>query len=163
MPFVLSNLILLLFCFFTYFHFRGGVYSYCRISKMSKSYIRKSQKGVSNYWLYSQLHRQHNLGTLYYLNFIYLFALIVFFTAFALSWISFLRIPVMIAGVLLGVATIPVFFASLIYTNIEDVGQAFVIFKMFKGYNRKSRRFATIFDWLFGFLPLALYIFFLTR
>ena len=54
-------------------------------------------------------------------------------------------------------------FSSLIYTNIEDVGQAFVVFRVVKGYNGISRSFLTIFDWLFGFLPLALYVFFLTR
>lgn len=69
----------------------------------------------------------------------------------------------MIIGILLGVATIPVFFVSLIYTNIDDVGRAFVTFKAFKGYNGKSRRFATVFDWFFCFMPLALYIFVLVK
>lgn len=163
MPFSLSNLILLLFGLFTYLHFRCGVYAYCRISKMSKSYIRKNTKGISNYWLYSQLHKNNNLGAFYYLNLIYLFCLLAFLAVFLFSWISFLRIPVMIMGILLGLATIPVFFKSLIYTNIEDVGQAFVFFKVYKGFNGKSRRFVTMFDWLFCILPLALYIFFLSR
>ena len=88
---------------------------------------------------------------------------IAFLIVFPFSWISVLKIPVMIIGILLGLATIPVYFKSLIYTNIEDVGQAFVFFKMFKGFNGKSRRFATVFDWLFCILPLALYVFFLTR
>ena len=162
MPFPLSNLILLLFGLFTYVHFRCGVYAYCRTSKMSKSYIRKNTKGASNFWLYTQLHKHNDLGALYYLNLIYLFCLIAFLIAFPCSWISFLKIPVMIIGILLGIASIPVYFKSLIYTNIEDVGQAFVIFRVFKGYNGKSRRFATMLDWLFGFLPLALYVFFLT-
>ena len=161
MPFPLSNLILLIFGLFTYVHFRCGVYVYCRISKMSKSYIRKNTKGASNFWLYTQLHNQNNLGILYYLNLIYLFCLIAFLIAFALSWISILKIPVMIIGIILGAMTIPVFFASLIYTNIEDVGQPFVIFKAYK--INSGRRFATVFDWIFCFLPLALYIFFLTR
>ena len=163
MPFPLSNLILLLFGLFTYVHFRSGVYAYCRTSKMSKSYIRKNTKGASNFWLYTQLHKHNDLGALYYLNLIYLFCLIVFLIAFPFSWISFLRIPIMIIGILLGMASIPVFFKSLIYTNIEDVGQAFVFFRMFKGFNGKSRRFATVVDWLFCILPLALYVFFLTR
>ena len=163
MPFPLLNFILLLFGFFTYFHFRCGVYSYCRISKMSKTYIRKNTKGASNFWLYSQLHKQDNLGAFYYLNLIYLFILTAFLIAFALSWVPFLRIPVIIVGLLLGITTIPVYSASLIYTNIENVGKAFVVFKVFKGYNGKSRKYATLFDWLFCVLPLALYIFFLTR
>ena len=143
-------------------NFRCGVHAYCRISKMSKSYIRKNTKGASNFWLYTQLHKQNNLGTLYYLNLIYLVCLIAFLIALALSWISLLRIPVMIIGIILGAMTIPVYFASLVYTNIEDMGQPFVIFKAYKMYNRGTR-FATVFDWLFCFLPLALYVFFLTR
>ena len=157
MPFSLANLILLIFCLFTYTHFRCGVHAYCRISKMSKSYIRKNTKGASSFWLYTQLHKQNNLGALFYLN------LIAFLIAFALSWISLMRIPIIVIGILLGVVTAPVFGASLIYTNTEDVGQPFVIFRVFKGHNGKSRRFATVFDWLFCFLPLALYVFFLTR
>ncbi len=163
MPFPLLNLILLLLGFFTYFHFRSGVYAYCRISKMSKIYIRKNTKGISNFWLYSQLHKQDDLGVLYYLNLIYLFSLTAFLIVSALSWVPFLKIPVIIIGLLLGIATIPVFFTSLIYTNIEDVGKPFVVFEVFKGYNGKSRRFASVFDWLFALLPLALYIFFLTK
>ena len=163
MPFPVSNLVLLLFGLFTYMRFRNGVYAYCRTSKMSKSYIHKNTKGISNFWLYSQLHKNNNLGALYYLNLIYLFCLIAFLIVFPFSWISVLKIPVMIIGILLGLATIPVYFKSLVYTNIENVGQAFVFFKVFKGLNGKSRRFATIFDWLFCVLPLALYIFFITR
>lgn len=162
MPFLVSNLFLLLLGLFTYLHFRGGVYAYCRTLKMSKSYIHKNTKGISNFWLYSQLHKNNNLGVLYYLNLIYLFCLIAFLISFPFSWISVLRIPVMFIGILLGLATIPVFFKSLIYTNIEDAGQAFVFFKVFKGFNGRSRRFATVFDWLFCVFPLALYIFFLT-
>ncbi len=163
MPFPLLNLILLLLGFFTYFHFRVGIYAYCRISKISKTYIRKNTKGVSNYWLYSRLHKQGDIGVLYYLNLIYLFLLILFSIAFALSWISFFKIPIIITGLLLSIASIPVFFTSLIYTNTDDVGKAFVVFKVFKGYNGKSRRFATALDWLFAFLPLALYVFFLIK
>lgn len=163
MPFPLSNLILLLLGLFTYFHFRSGVYACCRTSKMSKSYIRKNTKGASNFWLYTQLHKHNDLGALYYLNLIYLFCLIAFLIAFPFSWVSFLRVPVMIVGILLGIVSIPVFFISLIYTNIEYVGQAFVFFAVFKGLNGKSRMFATVFDWLFCILPLALYVFLLTR
>ena len=163
MPFPVLNLILLLLGIFIYIHFRNGVQAYCKISKISTSYVRKSTKSISNFWLYSQLHKNRNLGALYYLNLIYLFCLISFLIVFPFSWISFFRIPVIIIGILLGIASIPVFIISLIYSNIEDVGQAFVFFKIVKGFNGKSRRFATIFDWLFCILPLALYVFFLIK
>lgn len=163
MPFPFLNLILLLSALFTYFHFRTGVYAYCRLSKMSKSYIRKNTKGASNFWLYSQLHKQDNLGVLYYLNLIYLFSLSVFLLVFPFSWISFLKMPVVLVGAFLGLVTIPVYFVSLIYTNMEDVGKPFVIFRVIKGYNGRRWHYVTVFDWLFCVLPLALYIFFLIR
>jgi len=163
MLFPLLNLILLLFGVYTYVRFRIGVYAYCRLSKMSKSYIRKNTKGALNFWLYSQLHKQDDLGVLYYLNLIYLFSLSAFLITFPFSSISILKIPVIIVGVILGVVTIPVYFVSLIYTNMEDVGKPFVIFRVIKGYNGRRWHYVTVFDWLFCVLPLALYIFFLIR
>ena len=161
MLFPLLNLIMLLFGIFVYCSFRTGVYSYCRISKMSKSYIRKNTKGTSNYWLYSQLHKQGKIGIIYYFNLVYLFLLLLFLFACTVAWIPFLKIPIVIIALLLGIASIPVFFISLIYTNLEYVGKAFVILAVYKGYNRRSRHFASVLDWLFAFLPLALYIYFL--
>ena len=46
MPFIVANLILLLLSLLIYSHFRVGVYSYCRLSKMSKTNIRKNKKGL---------------------------------------------------------------------------------------------------------------------
>ena len=163
MPFWFTNLILLLFGFFTYFHFRTSVYAYCRISKMSKSYIRKNIKGALNYWLYLQLHKKEDLGVLYYFNLIYLFSLTAFSIAFLFSWVSFFTIPVIVLGVILGVATIPVYFVSLIYTNMDYVGKPFVVFRVIRGCNGKSRIYITIFDWLFCVLPLFVYVFLLIR
>ena len=163
MRFFILNLVILSCCGFIYFHFRSGVYAYCKISKMSSTYIRKNKKGVLNFWLYSQLHKQGNLGILYYLNIIYLFLLTIFLVAFSLSWVSFLKIPVIIIGLLLSTASIPVFTISLYYTNIHDVGKAFFVFRNFNGYNEKRHGISTMFDWLFGLIPLALYIFFLTN
>ena len=163
MPFPALNLILLMLGLYVYIFFRCGVYAYCRMSKMSKTYIRKNRKGYSNYWLYSRLHKKNDLGALYYLNLVYLFCLSAFLIAFPFSWVSLFRIPVMVIGILLGAASIPVFIISLIYRNIESVGQAFVFFKVYKEYNGRSRSFATVLDWLVAFVPLALYIFLLTK
>ncbi len=161
MPFPIANLILLLLVFCTYFHFRIGVYSYCRLEKMSKTYIRKYKKGILNFWLYAKLHKQKNLGALYYLNLIYLFTLIVFIFVFSLSWLPFLKTPVIIIGLLLGVASVPVFIVGEFYLNIENVGQPFVFFRFYKDFIGITR-FSTIFDWIFCVFPLAVYILCLT-
>ena len=162
MIFFAANLILTLLSLYMYVYFRCGIYSYCRVKKMSKTYIRKNTKGASNYWLYSQLHKQCKIGIFYYINIIYLFSFFAFLVAFSLSWISFLRIPIIIVGVFLGIVAIPAFFLSLIYTNIEDVGQPFVIFKIYKGFNGRKRSYHAIIEWLFAFIPISVYIFLLT-
>lgn len=164
MPFAIINVILLLCCIFIYGYFRCGVFAYCRVfRRMSKTFIRKNQKGASNFWLYTQLHEQRNLGVLYYLNFIYLVFLLLFAVGTVFSWVSVLRIFIVTMGVLLGIASIPVYCISLIYLNFEQFGKKFVIFEVYKGYNEKSRMFASAFDWLFGFLPLGIYILVLTK
>ena len=159
----LSNLVLLLFALLAYYLFRAEIFTYCRIKRMRKRDIYKNLKGVSNFWLYSQLHKQINLGVLYYLNLIYLFTLASFFTIFAISWFQSMKIPVIAFGGLLGLAIIPASFATLIISNVETFGRAFVFFEIFKGYNGKIYRFVSIFDWIFPFLPLALYVFLITR
>lgn len=50
-----------------------------------------------------------------------------------------------------------------IYLNMEEFGRKFVLFKVYKGYNGKSRQFASAVDWLFCVLPLVLYIFMLLK
>lgn len=163
MPFLFVNLILLLLGLFTYFHFRSGVSAFFRISKMRKRYIRMNQKGFLNYWLYSHLHKQHNLGILYYLNISYLITLILFSVAFVFSWISIFKILIVIIGVLLGLVSVPVFLISLIYINIEEHGKPFIVFKVFKRNNSRRWNFATIFDLLYCVFPLGLYIFLLYK
>jgi len=164
MDFFMLNLVLMILCTFVYIFFRDGLYSYCRLfKKTSKTFIRKNIKGASNFWLFSQLHKQVNLGILYYLNLIYLFLLIAFLVSFALSWISSIKILVIIFGLLLSLVTIPVFGVSLFYSNIDTFGKPFIIYKYCNGYKEKSRGLHTIFEWLFALFPLALYIYFLMR
>ena len=58
MNLILINIIMLLFCALSYSLFRQAVYYYCRMSKMRKRDIRKALKGASNFWLYTDLHKQ---------------------------------------------------------------------------------------------------------
>lgn len=164
MPFAFINLIMLFLCAYIYGSFRFGVEAYCRVCRrMSKTMIRKNKKGASNFWLYTQLHKQKNLGKLYGLNFICLVSLASFTVATFFSWVPFLKIPVIIIGIFLGVTAIPAYFMALIYLNMEEFGRKFVLFKVYKGYNGKSRQFASAVDWLFCVLPLVLYIFMLLK
>ena len=58
--------------------FRSGIYSYLRLSKMSKTYIKKNRKGFINYWLYYSINKQNSLGILYGLNLTFIIATVAF-------------------------------------------------------------------------------------
>lgn len=163
MEFFLVNLVFMLISLFAYIYFRTGISAYCSLMKMSKSFIRKNKKGVSNYWLYKQLHQEKNLGSFYYINYLFLSSLAAFVFISMFSWVKWMRIPVIVVGIALGLIEIPAIFKALISINREEIGRAFVLFSVFKGYNGKSRRFATVLDWIFCILPLAIYILLLTR
>lgn len=62
------NLILIFILGFSYLLSRGTIDSWLRLRGRSKTYIRKHKKGVKNYWLYEELHKELNLGVMYHLN-----------------------------------------------------------------------------------------------
>ena len=74
--FYFLQVIIVLYNLFLYAIFRGGIYQYLRLSKMSKTNIRKNQKDFADYWLYRSIHRQHPMGILYGLNLVFLMATI---------------------------------------------------------------------------------------
>lgn len=68
-----------LYSILIYFLFRIGVSDFLRYNKHSKSYIRKNEKGLINYWFYQKLHRDGDLILGYYLNAALLFGTVGFF------------------------------------------------------------------------------------
>ncbi len=156
----LANLGLFVFCGFIHIFFRIFLYTYCRNLKIRKRDIHKKMKGFSNYWLFSQLNKEYNLGIYYYLNFIHLICCCITVPLMPLSYIPCLEIPTIIIGIVISLITLPVYFISLSYANLESFGKKFVFFRITKSSNGR-RRFSSIFDWLFGFFPLAIYIFFI--
>lgn len=162
MTFALINAVFLFWYMLFYIGFRCSVLSYCREYRgMSKTFIRKNRKGASNYWLYTRLHREKNLGICYYINIICLVLFGIFAVGILFSWIAFLKIPIVIAGILAGAALIPAYYISLIYDNYIHFGKGFVVFGVYRVYDDK-RRFASIFDWLLGIIPLPAYILLIT-
>ena len=55
-----------------YFLFRGAIPGILRREGASKSAIKKSQKGLRNYWFYDEIHKKYNIGFLFYLNKIFI-------------------------------------------------------------------------------------------
>lgn len=139
MDFYLLNIICALFAAPLYiFSFRSGVYSYLRLNKNSKTFIRKNMKGSANFWFYKNL--KPNLGRIYYLNLILLFGTAAYFIiALSLAWIDILRLPIAIIHALLCAVQITALVFSDINSNKQEFGTPIVIWrKSFCGRARSS-------------------------
>lgn len=117
-----------LFTIFIYFWFRSGIYEYLRLSKMSKTYIRKNRKGVINYWFYTQIHKQRPLGYLYHLNAIFLILILLhlFFTI-VFEIFGFGKLVVLFLTVVLCIVELPATIASARYDALAEYGVSFVL------------------------------------
>lgn len=137
--------------------FRSGIYSYLRLSKMSKSNIKKSSKGFKNYWLYHSINKQRPLGILYSLNFIFLittFAFTVF--AITLGFIETLKPILFTFSIILCVIEIPSVIISSIHNNNEEYGKPFILLakrKYLRGYS------SSLIDWFsWGITAFLIYL-----
>ena len=128
MDFYFMNVLCALFAALIYVIFRSGAYSYLKINKNSKTFIRKNTKGYANFWFYKNL--KPNLGRIYHLNLILLFGTAAYFIiALSLAWIDILRLPIAIIHALLCVVQITALVFSDINSNKQEFGTPIVIWK----------------------------------
>lgn len=126
--FYILNLILVLYNIILYMFFREGIYDFLRLSKMSKTYIKKSRRGFRNYWLYSAIHKQHSLGILYYLNIIYLsYTLFFSVSTLALGYIKLLQPVLFIGSIVLLFIQIPCTVSSCAHIYHIEFGKPFIL------------------------------------
>ncbi len=113
-----------------YVVFRYSVESRLRSRRISKTRIRKLKKGKRNFWWYESLHKELNLGWLYFLNkfftVVYLLTLILSVT---LGWCRFMApvIAVLYALVSLAVGVMTLF--SSVQGNMENYGTPIVLLR----------------------------------
>ena len=137
--------------------FRGGIYSYLRLSKMSKSNIKKNRKGFINYWLYHSINKQTSLGILYGLNFTFLITTVAFLLfVIALGYIEALQ-PILLAfSIVLCIIQIPSVIIASVHTNNAEYGKPFILLakrKYLRGYT------SSLIDWLsWGITAFLIYL-----
>ncbi len=146
MVFYFFMIVIAFYNFWLYTVFRIGIYSYLRLSKMSKTYIKKNRKGFINYWLYHSIHKQNSLGHLYSLNLTFLIATVSFLLlAITLGYIRAMQPILLTFSILLCVIEIPCTIIASIHSNNEDYGKPFVLLakrKHIRGYT------SSLIDWL---------------
>lgn len=134
MNFYALNIAYAFICLFIYVSFRMGVGSYLRYKKNSKTFIRKNKNGFLNYWTYKKLHKEINLGYVYYLNLILVILTPLYFlVAASLGWLEITKLPIAILSIVLLCVQVPSMIFSEIYYNYEYHGRPFVILAKNKG------------------------------
>ena len=155
--FYFFGLIFALYGILLYAIFRGEIFNQLRLSKVSKTYIRKNRKGMKNYWLYSQIHKEHPLGILYYLNIAFLFVLLAFSAITILfGYLDFLKIPIFVLAVILCVIEIPTGILSTGIDALAEYGRPFVLLAKDRETKKLYSSILMLLGWL---LPVAFVIF----
>ncbi len=117
-----------LFTFCIFFWFRSGIYDYLRLSKISKTYIRKNRKGIKNYWFYTRIHKQHPLGYLYHLNAVFLTLILLYlFFLIIFGIFNFGKLVIMFLTVSLCIVEIPASIVFARYDALAEYGVSFVV------------------------------------
>lgn len=113
-----------------YVLFRASVRNWLMISKrMSKSKIKKSTIGKRNYWWYEQIHRENDIGGIYYLNRIFtvLYPLTFIFTLLT-GLIRVMSIPICIMSIVTYLLMVIMCIFSKVQNNIENHGRVIVLY-----------------------------------
>jgi hypothetical protein len=134
------------FALIIYGLFRCSVYSYLRVKRKSRTFIRKSKNGYLNYWIYKEINDNVGLGYVFYLNILLLaLTLLYFLLAVALGWIGFLSLPIAICNVMLCIVQVPSIIFSDIYSNLELYKKKFVLFAIPPTGGRRRSSLSVIF------------------
>ena len=145
------QIIFLLYSLLLYANLRSGIYHHLRLRKISKTAIRKNQRGFCNYWLYQDIHKNYGLGFAYELNIAYL-----------LTW--FFHLSVVLLSVVFPVLKLVLFICSCILCLIEitavifssvneyrtEFGCGFVLLAKTKETGKLRSSFVDIFAWVFS-------------
>ncbi len=151
--FYIMNLILLLLFLIELGFLRNGIHAKLRLSKHSKNYIRKNTKGFLNYWIYKQLNKDHTLGTIYYINTVYLLSLLVFtLVSLCVGFLDFMKIPILCISVVTAIIGMICTAYASIYCSKADYGKSFVLLAKAKN-QPKGKMFSSLFEWLFAIVP----------
>ncbi len=154
--FYLFQIIIVLYNFLCYAFFRVGINDYLKLSKMSKTNIRKSKKGFENFWFYKTINEKKPLGILYYLNIIFLIVILVYSVpVVAFGYIKVFQSIFLILSIVVCIIEIPTSIIAAVYSSQEEFGKPFVLFARSKYTKRNVSSLFSILAWC----PTALFIY----
>ena len=132
-----------------YGYLRGGIHSHLRLRKISKTAIKRHEKGFRNYWFYRDIHKHYGLGWIYGLNLACFWGWILHLSATLLAIVfSWLNFPVLICSCLLCLLEIPVVTFASVSENRVEFGTGFVLLAKCKDTKKYRSSFIDLFVWL---------------
>lgn len=132
--------------------FRYSIGSWLKRKKISKSKIKKLKTGKKNYWWYEAIHRQYNMGLMYYLNkFFTVFYPITLGASVLLGWLWIMTPIVSGLYALISIAVAAMSLFASVQNNIDEYGVPVVILR----WSKNKRMDSIIFDLAFAAFPLT--------
>lgn len=151
MRFFIIHVIYVLYSVAIFWGFRFCVEACLRAKGKSKTYIKKSKKGLRNYWFFEKVHREIGLGLGYQLNIALLSATLVYSVfVTALGWMPAFQVAAAILSVILASLQVPAILWGFIWDNRAEFGTFFVLFR-----RRAHARYFPFCDLLSALLPIC--------
>ena len=149
-------IVFLILSLLVYCCFRSGIYNFLRLSKVSRTYIRKNRNGIKNYLFYCELDRNKPLGILYYLNIVFIFLLSIYFLFTILYVFRIFRFFAVIFTMILALYEIPIILWIARIDALCDYGKPFVLFQ--KASDSSNYYYSSLAYMLFAVVPVVLSI-----
>lgn len=143
------QIIFSLYSLLLYTVFRCGIYSHLRLRKISKTAIRKNQKGFRNYWLYRDIQKKYGLGSIYCLHMAYFWGWILHLAMMPLSIaFSWMKLSLFMCSCILGLLEIPAVIFASINENRAECGTGFVLLARNKETGKYHSSLIDLFAWV---------------
>lgn len=140
-----------------YANLRSGIYTHLRLRKISKTSIRKNQKGFRNYWFYQNIQKNYGLGLAYGLNVAYLLTWLLHLAMALLGLIlPWLQLPVLLCASLLCLIELPAVFWAAGNEYRAEFGSSFILLARKKETGKFCSSLIDLFAWCFS--AFVLYI-----
>ena len=140
-----------LFSLMFYGYLRSGIYSHLRLRKISKTAIKRNQKGFRNHWFYRDVQKNYGLGWVYGLNLAYFWGWLLHLSLALLAIVfSCLNFSVLICSCLLSLLGIPAVIFASVSENRAEFGTGFVLMAKCKDTKKYRSSLVDLLAWVGG-------------
>ena len=143
------QMIFSLYSLLLYANFRSGIFHHLRLRKISKTAIRKHQKGFLNFWFYRDIHKNYGLRFIYSLNIVYSLAWLLHLSVMLLAFVfPCLKMMLLICSCILCMLEVPVVFYTSVNEYRVEFGCGFVLLAKTKETGKLRSSLIDMLSWI---------------